>query len=122
MFPRRIRGLAAPFVALALPIGFELPDTHGTSASPCIECTGKPCLSACPVAAFGSHEYRVDDCIDHLSADPAALCHREGCLSRMACPVGASHRYSPPQARFHMKSFVRARMAARTESPQGSRR
>lgn len=92
------------------------PDPQSEAAeyqSPCLTCAAKPCLSACPVEAFTGSEYQVDRCVDYLAGDVASRCNRQGCGSRLACPVGEAHRYRPVQARFHMQAFVAARLAAR---------
>jgi hypothetical protein len=81
--------------------------------SPCVACTAQPCLSACPVGAFTGTEYKVDRCVSYLAGDAVAACNQQGCQSRLACPVGAAHRYQPAQARFHMRAFVKAQLAAR---------
>jgi hypothetical protein len=84
---------------IALPPASERP-------SPCLSCQGKPCLSACPVAAFGPQGYDVPACASHLSSPPGRDCLEAGCLARGACPVGVP--YAPDQVRFHMRAFHRA--------------
>ena len=37
-----------------------------------------------------------------------ADCRDHGCRARLACPVGAAHRYLDPQAQFHLAAFVGA--------------
>lgn len=73
---------------------------------PCDSCTGKPCLSACPVGAFTPAGFAVSDCRSHLK-DHAGRdgCMRSGCLARDACPVGRESRYNAEQIRFHMAAF-----------------
>lgn len=82
----------------------------GECAGPCETCSDRPCLSTCPVAAFGSAGYDVPRCMAHLKSPAGASCLSDGCLARAACPVGVS--YHPEQARFHMRAFFRARLAA----------
>ncbi len=77
--------------------------------SPCQSCAGRPCLSACPVAAFTGSSYRVEACADHIRAPAGAMCMEEGCRARDACPVGRAYRYPAEQIRFHMEAFRRAR-------------
>ena len=61
--------------------------------SPCESCADRPCLSTCPVNAFGSEGYDVPACTGHL-ADPAgADCLETGCRARRACPVGRDYHY-----------------------------
>ncbi len=74
-------------------------------ASPCASCPERPCLSACPVAAFDGKSYDVPACARHLVATPEPACMDIGCLARHACPVGRDYRYAPAQARFHMRAF-----------------
>jgi hypothetical protein len=76
--------------------------------SPCDTCSGKPCLAACPVGAFGSAGYDVPACIGHISGHHGADCMTSGCMARRACPVGGIHRYGNHQAGFYMQAFLRA--------------
>jgi hypothetical protein len=85
-----------------------LPARSG-SPSPCSTCATKPCLSACPVDAFGPAGYDVTACTAHLQADVAPRCLTLGCRARAACPVGTASRYGDAQLRFHMRAFARAR-------------
>lgn len=73
---------------------------------PCDSCPDKPCITACPAGAIGRQGFDVPACRDFLrSPQGAASCMWRGCLSRLACPVGAAHRYGPDQARFHMNAL-----------------
>lgn len=76
--------------------------------SPCESCADRPCLSACPVSAFGSRGYDVQACLGHVTASQGDECRDGGCLARHACPVGTGYRYERAQTRFHMKAFVGA--------------
>lgn len=64
---------------------------------PCPACTAKPCISACPAHALDSGSLDARACQQYrLSPDsPCAL----NCLARLACPVGAEHRYEDSQIR-----------------------
>jgi hypothetical protein len=75
--------------------------------SPCETCTGRWCLSACPVGAFSNEGYDVGACAGHLRSAAGGDCMGGGCLARRACPVGAEHAYGPEQAGFHMRAFMR---------------
>jgi hypothetical protein len=75
--------------------------------NPCESCLGKPCLSACPVGAFGDGGYDVPACAAHLRS-PETTCPSVGCHARNACPVGAEWRYPEAQIRFHMVAFARS--------------
>ncbi|MDE2183698.1 MAG: hypothetical protein KGJ78_11830 [Alphaproteobacteria bacterium] len=98
--------------ALAFTTRFDLPPPDIRSG-PCETCVPKPCLSACPVAAFGPAGYDVKRCVDHLDRSRGADC-MDGCPVRRACPVGRAHRYSAQQAGFHMRAF---RGAQRRDAP-----
>lgn len=78
-------------------------------ASPCETCTGKPCLTTCPVAAFDGTRYDVVACAGHMRRPQGADCLDLGCRARRACPVGQDAVYDPAQARFHMEAFLGAR-------------
>ncbi|HLS67852.1 MAG TPA: ferredoxin [Kiloniellales bacterium] len=77
--------------------------------SPCLSCSGQPCLSACPVGAFDGRVYDVDACASHLRGDVEEACANAGCLARMACPVAADDRYPEAQRRFHISAFLKSR-------------
>lgn len=83
------------------------------NASPCLACSGRPCLDTCPADAFDGRGYAVDACAGYLEDTPAAACHDGGCLARLACPVAPEMRYLPAQGRFHLRAFL----AARQRSP-----
>ncbi|HEX9771345.1 MAG TPA: ferredoxin [Kiloniellales bacterium] len=96
--------------ALALPERLPLP-VQERRDYPCDACQDKPCLTACPVSAFGPQGYRVADCVAHIETPQGADCMALGCRARRACPIGRSFVYDPPQAAFHMTAFVAARRA-----------
>ena len=75
-------------------------------ASPCESCADKPCLTTCPVNAFGPDGYDVPVCADHLRKVEGADCLELGCRARRACPVGSDVSYLPQQAEFHMQAFL----------------
>ena len=77
--------------------------------SPCESCTDHPCLSTCPVAAFGEAGYDVPACAAHLRTSAGEDCMALGCRARRACPVGRDYIYEPSQASLHMAAFLRAR-------------
>ncbi len=87
-------------------IAFDMPlaeTGERATAHPCESCLAKPCISACPVGALAGERFDVGLCRSHLRTDAGrAGCLSNGCLSRDACPVGATHRYPPEQLRFHM--------------------
>ena len=76
-------------------------------ASPCLSCSQRPCLSACPVGALTEAGYDVAACAAHLVTDAGRPCMAQGCLARRACPVAPA--YGSDQAAFHMQAFLAAR-------------
>lgn len=82
--------------------------------APCLRCAERPCLSACPVGAFGAPEpgaparYDAAACAAHVASDAGGECRERGCLARRACPVGADAAYGAAQQRFHMAAFLAA--------------
>ncbi len=94
--------------ALLFPVAVEGVPVADAAPSPCESCEDKPCLSACPVAAFSPAGYDVPACAGHLASAAGAPCHAHGCRARDACPVGRAHRYGEDQIRFHMRAFSRA--------------
>ncbi len=93
--------------ALLFPVAFDLPPLS-PGAHPCETCSGKPCLTACPVRAFSPAKYEVETCVDHVASAAGEDCMAGGCLARRACPVGQAYTYLPEQALFHMDAFLRA--------------
>ena len=85
----------------------ELPPRR-EAASPCSTCTAQPCLSACPVDAFGADGFALEACVAHVTSSAGRDCREGGCRARRACPVGVELRYSPAQMRFHMEAFIRS--------------
>ncbi|MGE0611616.1 MAG: hypothetical protein AB7O70_04630, partial [Hyphomicrobiales bacterium] len=74
---------------------------------PCENCTGKPCLDACPADALSrGHSYDPGACRAHVAHDGWETCGARGCLVRHACPAGRDFAYAPEQARFHMTAFI----------------
>ncbi|NJN06087.1 MAG: ferredoxin [Rhodobacteraceae bacterium] len=88
--------------ALAFDRRISLPETP---PSPCVTCASKPCLSACPVAAFDGKTYDVTTCRNYLDSDVGADCMRKGCKARRACPVSAAYPRLEPQSAYHMAVF-----------------
>jgi len=91
--------------ALVLPDRIELPAVE-PSAHPCSLCASKPCLSSCPVQAFGGGTFDAQACINHVQSAAGSDCRERGCRARRACPVGPDYRYVEDQARFHMRAFL----------------
>jgi ferredoxin len=93
--------------ALAFPELREFPQPYARP-SPCDSCADKPCLSACPVDAFGGDAYDVPACVGHITGPDTGDCMAQGCQARRACPVGRDYIYEPAQAGFHMRAFTGA--------------
>lgn len=98
--------------ALVLPSDPAVDDSPEATPQPagniCLQCSGQPCLTACPVEAFTPTEYRLEQCVQHLHSGLGSACMEGGCLARRACPVGASYRYIREHADFHMRAFSQA--------------
>ncbi|WP_104664329.1 4Fe-4S dicluster domain-containing protein [Ensifer adhaerens] len=90
-------------------LGFDRPlgeTGERATGHPCDNCSAKPCMSACPAEALAGERFDVGLCRGHLCTDAGrAGCLAHGCLSRAACPVGATHRYPPEQLCFHMAAL-----------------
>lgn len=79
------------------------------AASPCDACTGRPCLTACPVGALGGETgYDVAACHGWLDTTGGQDCMSAGCLVRRACPVSQRFGRDPDQSALHMKAFHRS--------------
>jgi len=92
-------------LALAERLALPAPAQH---ARPCDRCSGRPCLSGCPVHAFGAGGFDLDACVGHVTSAAGSDCRERGCRARRACPIGAQFSYEPRQARFHMHAFLRS--------------
>lgn len=96
--------------ALGFPEELSVPEPAAVP-SPCESCTGRWCLTSCPVGAFSDAGYDVAACVGHLRSEPGRDCMDAGCRARRACPVGAEHAYGPEQMRFLMRAFLRGQGA-----------
>jgi hypothetical protein len=101
--------------ALSLAARLDLPP-RDARPRPCDSCAERPCLSACPVAAFQPSGYDVAGCRQHVASTAGAACRDEGCRARLACPIGRAHAYPPAQMAFHMAAFMAAQGAPRARS------
>ncbi|MFT5447298.1 MAG: hypothetical protein ACI9DC_002473 [Gammaproteobacteria bacterium] len=82
----------------------------GGTSSPCSQCRARPCLTACPVNAFGEDGFDGDRCARHLNTPAGQECLNEGCAARNACPQGTQERYAREHQQFHMRAFVGAQV------------
>ncbi len=94
--------------ALAFASALDLPAMKPRSR-PCDSCVERPCLTACPVAAFKPEGYDVAACRRHVASPAGQTCREGGCLARLACPVGRALAYPPAEMGFHMAAFLSAR-------------
>lgn len=62
---------------------------------PCQGCAGQPCIAACPADALADGRFALDKCSRYRLLPDSPCAH--GCLARLACPVGAEHRYDAAQ-------------------------
>jgi hypothetical protein len=109
---------------LVLPERLPLPAAKA-QATPCDTCEDKPCLTTCPVSAFGPQGYpagyRVAECVAHIETPQGKDCVSLGCRARRACPIGRAYVYDPPQAAFHMEAFLGARQMRKYVTGTGGR-
>jgi hypothetical protein len=62
---------------------------------PCDGCA-RPCLEVCPARVLNAYGWDHAACFEYRRRGPNCL---EGCRPRIACPVGAMHRYGPDEMR-----------------------
>lgn len=80
--------------------------------SPCVTCAAQPCLSACPIDAYGPDRFDVTACRTYVASATGRACLEGGCFVRDACPVGREWRNSEDQIRFHQRAFARSSLAS----------
>ena len=128
---------AVLLVTSELPVLIERAET-----APCDGCDDKPCISTCPASALSADRLPdVSACVSFRTGtdrQPGAL-HTEKmnppaaqggagkspdsecaltCLARLACPVGAAHRYREPQIRyFYGRSLASIRKYLAAQPP-----
>jgi hypothetical protein len=74
--------------------------------SPCETCTGRPCLTTCPVHALvDAGPYDLSACHSHLETPNGLHCLSNGCLARLACPLSQGADRAPAQSAHHMSYF-----------------
>ena len=90
---------------VAVLVDADLPITEPEDwGSPCDDCTGKPCIATCPAGAVSDKERMLERCMDYRLTESSNCAHQ--CLSRLACPIGREHRYSPEQMRYHYEQSL----------------
>jgi ferredoxin-like protein FixX len=65
----------------------------------CADCAAKSCINACPAGALAAGTLDLAACVD-CRLQEGSHCNRQ-CLARIVCPVGAEHRYTKDQIRYH---------------------
>lgn len=73
------------------------PTPPARSSSPCPSCASQPCLAACPADALRDGSLRLAKCVAYRTQPDSPCAYT--CLARLACPVGAEHRYDEAQIR-----------------------
>ena len=70
---------------------------------PCDSCAGRPCVAACPAGAIDAASgFDVAACTEFRVLDGSICAYQ--CLARLACPIGAQHRYGAEQMTHHYAS------------------
>lgn len=83
----------------------DIPDPPLTS-SPCHDCKGQPCATACPVGAMNeTGSFAVADCHAFLDSPKGGECMHKGCIARRACPLSSGAERNPEQSFHHMRYF-----------------
>ena len=74
----------------------DLPITQpDNSVHPCAACADAVCRRSCPADALSADGFQLSRCIAERTRDHSPCADR--CLARLACPVGAEHRYELAQ-------------------------
>lgn len=83
--------------ALVLTDAPLVPTPRVESVAPCVSCSGRPCLVACPAGALDADAERfgLARCLAYRLA-PESRCALT-CRARLACPVAPEHRYEDAQ-------------------------
>lgn len=84
--------------------------------SPCLDCSERPCVAACPPRAMSGQGFSMRACADYRLASDSACRYR--CLARDACPVGSGQRYDDAQLRHgygHSLAALKTYMRGSTE-------
>ena len=74
------------------------PTPRRTGTPPCDACASRVCISACPAGALRDG-LDLSACLAYRRS-PDSAC-QDRCVARNTCPVGAEHRYSDAQIRYH---------------------
>lgn len=75
--------------------------------SPCLSCTGQPCIQACPADALQPGKPpNLTACVGYR-VTPKSPC-AERCLAREQCPLGTEARYPDEQIRYHYRQSLQS--------------
>ena len=79
-------------------LGSLLVENTSSTSSPCVSCSTRPCIAACPADALQQgfnaelcHRYRLEY---------HSLCEKQ-CIARQVCPLGTEFKYSDEQQAYH---------------------
>jgi hypothetical protein len=67
------------------------------NASPCVSCSDKPCVAACPAGAMDDGRFDMRTCAVYRMQEGSRC--SDTCVARISCPVGSVHRYTDEQIR-----------------------
>jgi len=81
------------------------PSPRVDGESPCLACSGRPCITACPGDALAEADFSLQKCVAYRR-QPESLC-RATCVARTMCPVRPEHRYPDAQiAHSYLRSLA----------------
>ena len=93
-------------VVVAANTCFETTSPDATE-SPCLSCSDKPCVAACPVGAVQEEgNFNLQACMEQRLKPDSSCADR--CVAREACPVGGEYRYGREQIAFHSAQSLRS--------------
>lgn len=90
--------------ALLTELEFKTYDEPMIDFSPCPSCD-KPCISACPAHTISENGWDWEACMKHRLS--TYVCS-EKCASRLSCPYGQEHSYTPDQIIHHHKFVLKS--------------
>jgi hypothetical protein len=88
--------------------------------SPCLSCSGRPCIQACPADALQVGKApNLTACVGYrvMAESPCA----DRCLAREQCPLGAEARYPDDQIRYHYRQSLLSLRRWVAENPMQTR-
>lgn len=76
------------------------------SDHPCDACAARVCAASCPGGAIDEGRFELGKCLAYRRREDSAC--KATCLARIACPVGAEHRYTDEQLQHTYSISMRA--------------